>query len=41
MSDNINMKNIPTNNIPIEKIILSELYDNESDINILFPTKST
>lgn len=41
MSDDIDMENVPTNNVPAEKITLSELYDAESDINILFPTRST
>lgn len=41
MSDDINMENFPTNNLPVEKITLSELYNAKLDISILFPSKST
>lgn len=41
ISDDIDMENVPINNVPAEKITLSELYDAESDISILFPTRST
>lgn len=41
MSDDIDMENVPINNVPAEKITLSELYNAKSDISILFPTRST
>ena len=41
MSDDIDMENVPINNVSAEKITLSELYNAKSDISILFPTRST
>ena len=41
MSNDIDIENVPTDNIPAEKITLAKLYDAESDISILFPTRST
>ena len=41
MADNIDQENILVHDTPVEKITLLELYNAESDINILFPTRST
>lgn len=41
MADDMDQENILVHDTPAEKITLSELYDTESDINILFPTRST
>lgn len=36
MFDDIDMENVSINNVPAKKITLSELYNAELDINILF-----
>lgn len=41
MSNDINIKNVPTNNIPTEKIILVKLYNAKLDIRILFLIRLT
>lgn len=41
MADDMDQENLFVHNTPTEKITLAELYDAESDIDILFPTRST
>lgn len=40
MFNDINMENVPINNVPVKKIILTELYNAKLDISVLFPARS-